>query len=99
MDIITENEQTAEAERLEEASELLAHRESVLLQKNFLSSDIKEYVISVIDEELVKLNSNAMIPEDATLEERGQHSLAMLLAYNRLSAVKKRLEQEIVLED
>ena len=90
MKVIKSNKRIAEEEE-ERDSELRKKQiERELAHKSWKESDHFKYVIEVIDEEIAKANNNSAIPA-GSFEERGQYSLAMAIAHERLLKIKKRL--------
>lgn len=84
-------------QKTESKENLLAKKREIEIKKiqekhdEWKDSESFDYVIGILDEEIEKSNNNSAIPEGLSSEERGNHSLAMVIAFNRLKEVKKRL--------
>lgn len=55
------------------------------------SGEIYDWVMGVLDEEIRKATDNNLIPESASVEERGNLSLAMVVTYKKLMAFRNQI--------
>jgi len=60
-------------------------------KEQWKKSRYRKWILEIIDEEIEKANNNSAIPENLSREDRGDYSLALLIAYARLQAIRKKL--------
>ena len=91
MKVIKSNASLEREEKERDAEEMKKQIERELAHKSWKKSDHFKYVMEVIETEIAKANNNSAISPNMTVEERGQYSLAMVIAYERLNKIKQVL--------